>query len=252
MQTNRRGVLLGGICCACCTSTIARSQTLIDLGCGINEVDAKAILGSSRSVAREYIENLVTNTSGNEDFDSTFGVVLSEIAVDFGVFPGFHYFEDFGLRQAWASPARFTENSDGTILLGKSLVLDAMAHGGGESAILAISAHEFAHIAAYQREDAMLRATHGRPRYAGELHADFLAGYFLAKYERSFRNINLVAPGRLWLGFGSTNPNEPGTHGTMAMRRNSINAGYRWSKDQNRQPAFDDAFSAASSFIQTV
>lgn len=249
----RRSFVLGATCCAFGfhSNISASAAELFDLGCGINETELYALRMADRLRTRDYIKSILLESSGNREFDQVLGHVLVEIAQDFDVYPEFYFFDDGGIQQARASNSKLDDRSDGTVLFGKTMLENALSLEGGDAAIIAVCAHEYAHIAAFKRATLIHEASRNKPRYVRELHADFISGYFMAKHSDRFPDINLSAAGTVWLGLGSKDPSRPGSHGTVEMRRKAINAGF-FLLEKNKFMNFEAAFSAASKYIRDL
>ncbi len=248
---SRRDHLLGlGCCCAGLAVPFAGNATeeLFDLGCGINATALEGLDTARRLMSLDLIKERLRSTSGIEVLDQTLGFVLVELAHDFGVYPAFYFFADAEGGDARATRAKLDEKSDGTVLFGTNLLTKSLDVEGGDAGILAICAHEFAHIAAFKRADEVKDLFRRAPRYAGELHADYLSGYFMAKYTQKNPGVSLAAAGSIWMGMGSQDPNRPGSHGTIEMRRKAINAGFNLAQTSSGI-TFPTAFTHASRYI---
>ena len=97
--------------------------------------------------------------------------------------------------------------------------------------VAAILAHEFGHIvqffSTYYRQ---LRKAHRTVKLV-ELHADFLAGYFVARRRERFPDLRLQGLGEAWEAMGDVDYNNPKHHGTSAERLKAIEQGYFWGRD---------------------
>lgn len=114
-------------------------------------------------------------TTGNPDLDMRFNQEATMIYSVFGVNPNLFIFDDGRSPNAYASPEITLPGYTGTVYFGTSLLrseLWSMSKGG--HAVAGIMAHEFAHIL-------QLRANSRLSGRARELHADFLAGYYLGR-----------------------------------------------------------------------
>lgn len=159
--------------------------------------------------------------SGNPEVDAAYqreGLALVEI---FEVKPAGGYFNDSSGPNAFATPIKYFQNSyDGTIAFGIRLLdMELRRDYGRGLSVPAIMAHEFAHI--YQFMDGSLADVATPVR---ELHADFLAGWYMAR-----RNISesLMKPALdAFFGMGDYHFNSPNHHGTPMQRLRSLLAGY--------------------------
>lgn len=109
--------------------------------------------------------------------------------------------------------ALWTEPGDGKVVFGESLLLHYLIEGeSGKWSILSIMAHEYGHI--LQRERGI--ELEGR---ALELHADFLAGYYLGKMlPGSLREQARSVMAASFFDFGDYWRSSPGHHGTPQER----------------------------------
>jgi len=125
------------------------------------------------------------------------------------------------------------EGCHGTIELGKSLLSFEYQQSKGDYIVIAIMAHEYAHLVQYR---------HPEIRWASsaqqELHADFLAGWYIGQYIRKYsygspdrRNIPFAVRG----GFAQLGDQEYWSmnhHGNKMARMLAIDSGmsdgYHW------------------------
>ena len=230
----RRTILLGGsltvisgVICQCHAKEAVR-------GCAITITAAKSYLGADANGG----PNSIVTQSGNREFDYAAAQTLSKLTDTFNVLPGFLYFKN-NSRNAYATPGRFTSAPDGTILFGRDLLFDILNEPEAPDAIFSgICAHEFAHILQFNKG---LNLNKGEPNSRkGELHADFLAGYFagLRKREKpSFpAAVVAVAHGK----FGDYDFHDPQHHGTPKERSDAIVKGF--------QVAYDEKLSMTEAF----
>jgi hypothetical protein len=102
-----------------------------------------------------------------------------ELMILFRVVPELRFLTGEAAKTAFAFPGSEATFSCGTIYLGNRLLLGEMAATDrGFPAIVGILAHEFGHILQYKMNGGNVTL---RPEL--ELHADFLAGYYLGKRE---------------------------------------------------------------------
>ncbi|CAK0757023.1 hypothetical protein CCP3SC1AL1_2330002 [Gammaproteobacteria bacterium] len=189
-------------------------------------IDRLSQLAASGEAAASLIQS-----SGEERLDRLLGATLANIAGTFEVRPGFAFYEDGEDPNALALPESYLPSTNGTVLLGRSLLHNELARSAnGDMALTAICAHEFAHIAqyAYQCRDRLLRdqTTHKLV----ELHADFLAGYFLGNNKSSLKSDQLIEIGLAWQNLGDSNFTDPYHHGTQEERLHAVEAGFRSAK----------------------
>lgn len=184
--------------------------------------------------------------SGNPRLDAALGETLAEMADVLAVRPGFAFYQDGGFPNAVALPRSEFAASSGTVLFGLTMLsrVDTMAHG--DLFVQAVCAHEFAHIRQYQTP---LFARLDRPDTAKlvELHADFLAGYYLGRLQRNFGAEELVALGRSWETLGDSEFTRREHHGTREERIAAMEAGFAGGRQQ--QLGVDAAAEAGARYL---
>lgn len=142
--------------------------------------------------------------------------VLAPLSEVFGVQPTFSYYDDKSKPNAKASP-----DGRGTILFGTTLLSNTLSMSEGDYAVMAICAHEYAHIKQFQ-SGVQRDIARDLPCYCIELHADFLAGYFLKRAEASIGAINTKAVSQVWSAWQK----DSCSHGTNTQRFDAIEQGY--------------------------
>ena len=221
---------------ACCSSAAARGGA--SSACMVSEVKfqraafLRASIPNTLQVVRSF-QGEILSGSGNTTFDVALGSqVLVPLAREFGVNPGFGYYEEahhleYGDENALASTLTRVADTRGTIVLGLNLLNKFLAIPGGDFAVMAICAHEFAHIKQYGL-DVKRAIENGLPPYCIELHADFLAGYFVRIFSERVPQTRLQVIGEQWSKLG--HPTNTGSHGTSAQRIKAIEAGFEFAK----------------------
>ncbi|MGH6912544.1 MAG: hypothetical protein ACREH3_02425 [Geminicoccales bacterium] len=179
-------------------------------------------------------EERTLDSSGDEVLDRALGRALVHISQEFDVYPGFSFYDDEGAPNARATPFTLLDDGIGTVLFGINLLHTQLdAHPDGDIAVLGICAHEFGHIvqffSPYHRQ---LRKAHATAKLV-ELHADFLAGHFVARRREHFPNMRLQGLGEAWEAMGDVKYNDPQHHGTSAERLAAIEQGYFWGRDSS-------------------
>ena len=158
------------------------------------------------------------------DFDRALGRVLVMMTEVFDVSPGFGFYDDGAGMNALAAPVSRVDGTSGTVVFGLDMLDDQMQRNG-DVAVAAICAHEFGHIFQYA-SGAYSDVRRRLPSYCTELHADFLAGFFLRRFAAERPSIRLAGVERSWARLGSSDFNRPGTHGTSEQRALAIKEGY--------------------------
>lgn len=132
----------------------------------------------------------VSEESGNQSLTNSLGVLGVELAENYELTgnnrPGFKFYEGPG---ALASRYKAFPSTSGTVFVGRQLLRAELAASTGGAAIAGVVAHEFAHIYQYVTGYYSQLRTFGEralreptDRFV-ELHADFLAGWFLGSRE---------------------------------------------------------------------
>ena len=180
----------------------------------------------------------VARRSGDAETDRYLGRALGRIAGTFGVSPGFGFYDDSAGLNALAVRETLLDNGPGTVLMGMHLFgrLMARVRDGGIT-VISVCAHEFGHIyqmkAGYERRLRELDDTN-RPF---ELHADFLAGYYLALRKAEHPELDLSAVGGVLHSLGDSDFAAPDHHGTPEERVGALSAGFKFGQDGSRDIA---------------
>lgn len=179
-------------------------------------------------------EERTLDSSGDEVLDRALGRALVHISQEFDVYPGFSFYDDEGAPNAIAAPFTLLPDTTGTVLFGINLLRAQLdAHPDGDIAVLGICAHEFAHVVQFfSPHYRQLRKAHRTVKLV-ELHADFLAGYFVARRRARFPEMRLQGLGEAWEAMGDVEYNDPKHHGTSAERLAAIEEGYFWGRDSS-------------------
>jgi hypothetical protein len=173
----------------------------------------------------------IIRSSGDAETDKFLGAGLARLATTFKVSPGFAFFEDGDTPNAFATADDILKEGAGTVLMGKRLFARHMADDkDGGMSIMAICAHEFAHIHQMATGlEARLKVLDSTAKPV-ELHADFLAGYFLALRKRDHAELDLSAIGRVFYDVGDNAFKSRRHHGTSEERVTAITAGFAFGK----------------------
>lgn len=176
----RRDLLLGGLATLSggmvgCTCALASEAT----GCVISSSQAARFLARDHPPGRSGQADRIIKTSSDRAFDYALAQTLSGLTDTFGVLPGFAYYDDADVENAYATEARRLGNPDGTVLFGRRFLRSVLGLGEhADVAAAAICAHEFGHIAQFKYNLLGPLLAGARTIKRAELHADFLAGYY--------------------------------------------------------------------------
>lgn len=167
-------------------------------------------------------------TSGNSELDRSLNLELSHVADSLNVLPGFGFYDDSDGKNAFATRETVLPNTRGTVVFGKRLLSDELTkHAWGGLAVAGVMAHEFAHIYQYETEFYELLSQWQDTNKLVELHADYLAGYYLGLKRLRSGEIDIKAfLDTLYLG-GDTDFNSTTHHGTPFERKEVMLAGYK-------------------------
>ena len=175
------------------------------------------------------------STSGNPELDSSINLELTNIANTLNILPGFGFYDDEDGANAFAIDDTVIPNTRGTVIFGKQLLSDELTrNSNGGLAIAGIIAHEFAHIYQYQSEFYQLLKRTQNSNKRVELHADYLAGYYLGLKRLRNAEIDIKAfLDSLYLK-GDTHFNSPTHHGSPFERKQVMLEGYKVGLTNNR------------------
>jgi hypothetical protein len=241
----------------CAGTTAAVAATRTRSGCVLprQAFERISFLNSSTPNGSSSVRSFrgaIIDGSGNAEFDQALGrAVLAPLAAEFSANPGFGYYDErrhpeHGQENALASSVLRIPSTRGTVVIGLALLERCLTISGGDFIIMATCAHEFGHIKQFELDaNPHLERTVGV--YGPELHADFLAGYFIRIFAERVPQTKLYEIGREWATLG--HPTIPGSHGTSAQRVQSIEAGFYYAM---RTPGrtFSGAFAAGEQFVQ--
>lgn len=137
--------------------------------------------------------------------------------------PGFKFTWDH-MPNAFATSDTYVAGTRGTVILGLNMIGQEMqSHDYGGVAVAGICAHECAHV--FQYFSTYAYRLQGRTAKRMELHADYLAGYYMGRRaEFSADRIEVFA--RSVFAKGDYNYNDPAHHGTPDERFGTMKAGY--------------------------
>jgi hypothetical protein len=234
MSMISRRAILRGSCAACCTPLLPRlalaEPALGPAGCCQDRLGAAVVADNPGGLASSAGPAFY-NSSGNPEMDRFLGRALVRLATSFKVQPGFAFDAD---RHAYATPDTLLPGTWGTVVMGRERFAELIHYPDRGMTVIAVSAHEFGHIHqmryGYQERLARLDRTH-RPI---ELHADFLAGYFVALRKQEHPEFDLQSVGAHFYQIGDTAFSHRDHHGTPQERVAAITAGYNFGRSGNR------------------
>lgn len=182
-------------------------------------------------------------SSGNRNLDRALIAELRRIISIIPVDPGFRYITD-NPPNAFATVESMVRGTRGTVLLGVNLVREEIESSNyGGVAVAGICAHECAHI--YQFFSGYARQLSGNTAKFVELHADFLAGYYMG-VRRQFAIDRIAVFARSLFYKGDYNYNNPHHHGTPEARFEALRGGYEVGSNG---VAFETAAAAGADFV---
>jgi hypothetical protein len=226
MMSRRRFLLLPPLGIIGWTAPGRSSPRVQAMGCYL-KTPTSALGLTNRLVASVDAEQRLITSSGDVNLDRYLGRALVRLAKLFEVYPDFGFFDDRDHENALA--VRDTK----TVLFGLQLFHHTLKDfDDGGMAVIAVCAHEFAHI--YQYESGYHAKLTSKPWTnvkLAELHADYLAGYFLAARKAVFPTLNLQGAGALFEKLGDTEFTAREHHGTPEQRLGSIEAGFNFGRN---------------------
>ncbi|MCR9261496.1 MAG: hypothetical protein NXH95_17390 [Pseudomonadaceae bacterium] len=182
----------------------------------------------------------VLGSSGNVGVDRLFQREGEFLLRSFPVIPYGYFLRDDNAPNAFASSKSINRNGPhGTILFGIRLLTEEFERDGGAGfAIPGIFAHEFAHIFQFS-------SGFQAPTPIMELHADFLAGWYLARRSQIPGIWTDVRPAlQSFFEKGDYAFNDPSHHGTPNQRLAAVQAGL-----VSRTSRADEAFALGLRYL---
>jgi len=132
----------------------------------ISNLHSQCFLNKEISVGKKL------STTGSPKLDLLLNSESSKLKNIFKIDVELYAYDDKNIANAYASPICKTLGCDGSVAIGKTLLLDEIVAAEGFVNISGIMAHEYAHIIQFQQRSTLVG------KYA-ELQADFLAGWYL-------------------------------------------------------------------------
>jgi hypothetical protein len=184
----------------------------------------------------------VSSSTGDRMLDRQLALEANRLSRVFDTRPAMKILygpEDLATNALADSSLQLVEGTQGAILVGKELLeleLRKNRRNWGGLVIAGVLAHEFAHMLQYKL------GYYSRLSGASlELHADFLAGYYLGlkKREGHAMDIGAFMDGAYVLGDYSVD--DPDHHGTPAERRRAVRSGYQLAVQSQKSMAIAEA-----------
>lgn len=201
------------------------------------------------------------NSSGDPSLDMAIRSEIEHICGVFGLNPvDFAFYDDENQPNAWAKCGCDHSNCSGTVRLGRNLLRKELTERyAGDYAVVGILAHEIAHVL-------QCRKGWSSNNEVRELHADFLAGYYMAvRSYYTYTNINSFAASLFEKG--SYDIFRDDFHGTPEQRVQSMtlgalqanfplneayNLGYQWLAEDAEEIIVEGLWSSSTGNIFQV
>lgn len=255
MKINRRNLIIGT--CACCltpASSAVAEKFSPTTGCVVRGQDAaralgSGILGSSLGELPDLVKQR-SRTTGSQKLNKQLDAALQRIARTFNVWPQVGFYDDGKHPNAIA--IWFEEHGKRTyaVVFGKNYFTKLLTYDPSGITFLQTAAHEFAHVWMYQSGelDQLLKDQPTVKR--AELHADFLAGYYLGLRKRDNPQASFRSAGMKRWESGDTYFENQNHHGTPKQRLAAAEDGFRMAYIEGAKPAA--AFAAATRFVKEL
>lgn len=258
---SRRIWLQGLGCCATCTlagievhakdvqapvTSIAKIK-----GCFVDSNNANLVLGANmvtgRSTELPPEVKTMARSSGNTDIDRSFDRALQRLAETFDVWPKVGFYDDDDAPNAMAMRYAIGSTYEFAVVFGRNYFKKLMEYDPSGITLLQTAAHEFAHVWVYK--DGLFETIRSGQSTVKrvELHADFLAGYYLGVRKRDNPQASFWSAGmRRWQS-GDTEYRNIHHHGTPDERLAAAEAGFRLGFIEAKSAK--EAFAAASAHV---
>jgi hypothetical protein len=174
-----------------------------------------------------------TSKSGDDKFDAA---LIEELKVIEQIIPGINPgFQFVKAHNAFTTAETIIRGTQGTVWIGidfvRNLVDPNNSNGNGGIAVAGVLAHECAHVFQLASADLLKRLVKDKNNAVlAELHADFLAGYYLAR-KRNVTPELLTVMQRVFVYQGAYNRSDPNYHGTPGLRGAAMDTGYFAAQD---------------------
>jgi hypothetical protein len=253
LHISRRRLLQGTIATAALAALPGPvyGSPLPSRGCCVTDSEFSSLLDTSSGVQSfQQGSEPIIHHSNNPQFDEALAMMLASISKTFEVLPGFGYYDDSDGHNAYASPTNRLNRSEGTVLFGLGLLSEKLQATPAGVQVAAVCAHEFGHILQFKH--------HLQPRLGGgnptvkpiELHADFLAGYFAARYQEDNPRFHAEEFAMSQYNGGDTATWNSSHHGTSHERGAAVSAGFNARKRNGL--SLDDAMEYGIKYAMSV
>lgn len=181
----------------------------------------------SPSKPGQYFGYATYERSNNDILDRAIIFELKSIIRVLEINPGFKYIK---ANNAFATEQSIVPGTRGTVFLGLDLIADLMKEKDGGISVAGVCAHECAHI--HQMEQSLFQKLRADDKNISrvELHADFIAGYYVGKRDGS-SSAQLRKFSEAIFKFGDYEYVNPSHHGTPGQRAASIEKGFSVAND---------------------
>jgi hypothetical protein len=187
--------------------------------------------------------NDMTSKSGDPVFDKALIAELKRIITVIPVDPGFKF---VNANNAAATDETVVNGTKGTVLIGLRLVNELLKPDQGGITVACVLAHECGHIFQFFSADQYYDRLSGPTERLRELHADVLAGYYLAKKMGSasgaMRNVL-----KALIELGAYENGSPDDHGSPGQRCAALDKGYTLSLSGK---TFEDSAREGASYVR--
>jgi hypothetical protein len=261
----RRAIIHALAACGCSTAlpTASRAQTRTRSlqnvkGCRLTSREEGLLKGRGLKLGATFQDIAETGggrrTTGNAETDRALDRALKRLADTFNVFPGFGFFDDGPYKNAFAFDGVLPQlpRTKGTVLYGDFLFQSLLQTDPSGTAVMWVMAHDFAHVWLFSTGDMPRLGTEDAPRTSKrvELHADFLAGFYVGQRQRENPSISLYETGHVIWELGDTNFNDPAHHGTPPERLAAAEAGFKVSYLEARDARY--AYAAGLNYVLSL
>jgi hypothetical protein len=228
---SRRGLILGAV-----------ATFILGVRPAEAEGDHRILCGFKSENFQSY-RDTITSSSGNPSFDGAVIAELKRILKIIPAEPGFKYIK---ANNAAATNESIVDGTKGTVFIGLDFVSNLVKQDDGGVSVAGVLAHECAHIFQYYSPyHARLKGTTSRLL---ELHADLLAGYYMAK---KLGNAGAMLSGlqRELIQNGTYNNIHLEDHGTPGQRNAALDKGYVMSRGGM---AFEEAARMGEEYVRRL